>query len=383
MDALVAAPVLVTMTLVVSAVTKLGDRQGIEDAMTSLRLPMRPAHRTVAALLPGVELLLALALWVPVAGIGVVAAVAATALMLAYLVIIARALTFEEEVSCSCFGSLASPTVSPATLWRNILLVALAGATLFAALTGRTAQAVTQAPLTLLGTVLALLAAVVLTVLVLGGTRSGSRAGGDGEADRTGGGDGAARGDDAEDGAAVDGAADGDEEELLDYERAPIPGGVLQRRDGSLVTLRQLAGRRAVLLIFVSEGCGPCERVLDAVPAWITDLSPFMDVRIALSRPVDQLREATLQRAGDQVLHDLQFTARTALGARVAPSAVLLGADGLLAGGPVTGGSAVAEFVAEIQEQLAGALQDGELQDGELGDGDGEGAEMPQDAPRP
>ena len=39
----------------------------------------------------------------------------------------------------------------------------------------------------------------------------------------------------------------------------------------------------------------------------------------------------------------------------VAPSAVLLGADGQLAGGPVNGGSAVIEFVQEIREQLAEA----------------------------
>ena len=348
MDALVAAPILVTMTLVVSAVTKLGEREGIEDAMTSLRLPLRPAHRAIAAVLPGLELLLALALWVPAAGIGVVAASGATVLMLAYLVIIARALTFEEEVSCSCFGSLASPAVSRATLWRNMLLVVLSAATVVSAATGRTALVLTQSPLALLGTALALLIAVVLTVLVLGGTRDAGARGTD---------DGAGRGD----GTAFDGTADGGEEELLDYERSPIPGGVLQRPDGSLVTLRQLAGRRAVLLIFVSEGCGPCERVLDAAPAWITDLAPFMDVRIALSRPLDQLREATLQRVGDHALHDLQFTARTALGARVAPSAVLLGADGLLAGGPVAGGSGVTAFVAEIQEQLAGAMEDGEL----------------------
>ena len=362
MDALVAAPILMTMTLVVSAVTKLGEREGIEDAMTSLRLPLRPAHRAIAAVLPGLELLLALALWVPVAGIQVVAAGATTVLMLAYLVIIARALTFEEEVSCSCFGSLASPTVSRATLWRNILLVVLSGAALVSAATDRTALALTQSPLALLGATLALLLAVVLTVLVLGGTRDARARGMDEGAGR---GDGTALDDAAADGSGIDGMADGDEEELLDYERSPIPGGVLQRPDGSLVTLRQLAGRRAVLLIFVSEGCGPCERVLDAAPAWITDLAPFMDVRIALSRPLDQLREATLQRVGDHALHDLQFTARTVLGARVAPSAVLLGADGLLAGGPVAGGSGVTEFVAEIREQLAGAMADGELRPAE------------------
>ena len=97
-------------------------------------------------------------------------------------------------------------------------------------------------------------------------------------------------------------------------------------------------------------------------PGWLTALSPFLQVKVVLSRPLDQLRERTLERVGEHALHDLQFTARRALGARTAPSAVLLGADGLLAGGPVDGGSAVIEFVEEIIEQLGAAQEAGELQ---------------------
>ena len=69
--------------------------------------------------------------------------------------------------------------------------------------------------------------------------------------------------------------------------------------------------------------------------------------------PPRRLRDHALSHA----LHDLQFTARTALGGTGAPSAVLLGADGQLAGGPVNGGSAVIEFVQEIREQLAEAQE--------------------------
>src|SRR5690625_4380612 len=158
---------------------------------------------------------------------------------------------------------------------------------------------------------------------------------------------------------------DAEDEELLDYEREPIPAGVLQRPGGGLVTLRQLTAQQAALLIFVSEGCGPCERVLDRFPGWLTQLSPFMQVKAAFRRPVDGLRERTEERVGDHALHDPQFSAREVLGAKTAPSAVLLGADGLLAGGPVTGGRGVIEFVDEIQEQLAAAQREGELPAGE------------------
>ena len=341
---LIAAPILLTLTLLASGLAKLGARQDTEDAMTSLRLPLRPFHRSVATLLPVVEVALALVLWVPSAPLQTLVAVAITALMLTYLVIIARALTFEERVECACFGTLASPTVSRTTLARNVLLSMLSLLTVVSALSGLMETALVRQPLTVIGMGAALLLAVVLTALALGGISAR-------EADAA-----------PSDAAGEQLAAEEEDEELLDYERAPIPPAVLQQADTRLITLQQLAGQRAALLVFVSEGCGPCERVLDQVPGWLSALSPFMQVKVVLSRPLDQLRERTLERVGEHALHDLQFTARRALGARTAPSAVLLGADGLLAGGPVDGGSAVIEFVEEIVEQLGAAQEAGELQ---------------------
>lgn len=350
---MIASPILLTLTLLVSGLAKLGARQDTEDAMTSLRLPLRPFHRSVATLLPVAEIVLALVLWVPSSPLQALVAGVISALMLTYLAIIARALTWEETVECACFGTLASPTVSRATLARNVLLSALSLLTVVAALSGLMETALVQHPLALIGTGAALLLTVVLTALALGGT---SPRGVDVSAPSTSG----APADPAAPAADEDPPGP-DEEELLDYERVPIPPAVLQQADTRLITLQQLVGQRAALLVFVSEGCGPCERVLDQVPGWIEALSPFMQVKVVLSRPLDQLRERTLQRAGEHALHDLQFTARRALGARTAPSAVLLGTDGLLAGGPADGGSAVIEFVEEIVEQLAEAQDAGEL----------------------
>lgn len=362
MSVLLAAPLLLSLTLLVSGVAKLGAREDTTDAMTSLRLPARRLHRSVAAALPIAEIVLGLALWVPVGAVQVTASVLVAALMAAYLAIIARALTFEEPVECSCFGTLASPTVSGSTLARNVVLTALGVGAVVAASTGEMARSVLDSPLALLGWGGALAVSIVLTALALGGPDS-APASGPGQAgpvDRAhpDGPEGAARPRDPET------SSPELEEELLDYERAPIPAGVLQRADGSLLTLRQLAAQQAALLIFVSEGCGPCERVMDHLPRWLETLTPFMQVTTVFRRPVDGLRERTAQRVGTHALHDLQFSAREALGAKTAPSAVLLGADGLLAGGPVTGGSGVIEFVDEIQEQLTAAQQDGALQGG-------------------
>lgn len=337
MSVLLAAPILLTFTLLVSGLAKLGARQGTEEAMTSLRLPLRPLHRTVASVLPVTEIVLALVLWIPSVPLQTVVAVLIAALMVAYLFIIGRALTFDELVECSCFGSVASPTVSKATLGRNLLLTACGVLTVVAASSGALTAALVQTPLLLVNMGIALLLAIALTVLTLGGAGGASGASG-------------ASGTEGEGGTAGEGV---EEDELLDYERTRTPAAVLQQPGGRLITLTQLTAQRAALLIFVSEGCGPCERVLDQAEGWISALSPVLQVRFVFSRPVDQLRERTTARVGEHAMHDLQFTARSALGGRTAPSAVLLGADGQLAGGPVDGGSAVIDFVEEIQEQLA------------------------------
>ena len=340
MAVLLSAPILLSITLLISGLAKLGAREGTQDAMRSLRLPLPTTHASVASVLPVMEIFLALALWIPVPPLQVLLAGLVTALMLTYLVIIARALTFDEQVHCSCFGTLASPTVSRTTLVRNVILNVLGLLTVVAAASGAMTTLLVQAPMGLIGLGIALLIAIALTAATIGGSVAETAA-------------------DAPT-APAPAAADPDEDELLDYERSPIPAAVLQQPDGRLITLTQLTAQRAALLVFVTEGCGPCERVLDHAGEWIGELEQTLQVRFVFSRPLDQLRERTTDRVEGHALHDLQFTARTALGGTSAPSAVLLGADGQLAGGPVNGGSAVIEFVQEIREQLAEAGVGGE-----------------------
>ena len=335
MAVLLSAPILLSITLLISGLAKLGAREGTQDAMRSLRLPLPTMHASVASMLPVTEIVLALAIWIPAPPLQVLLTGLVAALMLAYLVIIARALTFEEQVHCSCFGTLASPTVSRTTLVRNVILSVLGLLAVVAAASGAMTTLLVQAPMGLIGLGIALLIAIALTAATIGGSVAET----DADAPT----------------APAPAAADPDEDELLDYERSPIPAAVLQQPDGRLITLTQLTAQRAALLVFVTEGCGPCERVLDHAEEWIGELEETLQVRFVFSRPLDQLRERTTDRVAGYALHDLQFTARTALGGTSAPSAVLLGADGQLAGGPVNGGSAVIEFVQEIREQLAEA----------------------------
>ena len=347
MAVLLSAPILLSITLLISGLAKLGAREGTQDAMRSLRLPLPTMHASVASVLPVTEIVLALAIWIPAPPLQVLLTGLVAALMLTYLVIIARALTFEEQVHCSCFGTLVSPTVSRTTLVRNVLLSVLGLLAVVAAASGAMTTLLVQAPMGLIGLGIALLIAIALTAATIGGSVAEPDA------------DAPTAASTAAD-AASTAAADVDEDELLDYERSPIPAAVLQQPDGRLITLTQLTAQRAALLVFVTEGCGPCERVLDHAEEWIGELEQTLQVRFVFSRPLDQLRERTTDRVEGHALHDLQFTARTALGGTSAPSAVLLGADGQLAGGPVNGGSAVIEFVQEIREQLAEAGVGGE-----------------------
>lgn len=373
MTPLLAPQILLSLTLLVSGIAKLGAREGTRDAMRSLRLPLVPAHGVIASVLPVAEIVLALLAWVPVPPLQVVVGILILALMLAYLVIIARALTFPEPVACSCFGTLASPTVSRATLWRNIVLSVLAVIALVAAVTGAPALAVLWAPGSVLGWALALATAVVLTALALGGTTAGAA---DGRTDRR------ADGRTTEAVAAVPAAsepgaevpAEASDAEELDYERSPIPFGVLREQDGTVRTLRALTADGAVLLVWLNPGCGPCERVMDNMGAWREAFGPHLQTRALIPGGVQRASEAVRDRVGP-VAEDIEYNLAESLGGGGNPSAVLLGADGMLAGGPVTGSTDVIEFAEEIAAQLAEAREAGQLPepgaaeraDGEMG----------------
>lgn len=346
----IAPQILLSLTLLVSGISKLRTRRETVDAMTSLRIPVRSLHPAAAAILPPAEIILAMVAFVPIRGVQVAAAVLALALMVAYLVIIARALRFPDPVSCSCFGTLSSPTISRATLWRNIILTVLAVLALVTAISGASAVAITAAPLAVLGWVLAIAVTAVLTVLVLGGIAPASAV--PAPPQTTGGTSTAAPQPDD------DPSSDDD----LEYVRSPIPSGVLHLDGGRLVSLRQLTASQAVLLLWLNEGCGPCVRVLDQLPTWVDRLEGAVAVHPLFYRDPAELSGTTREQARGNAAEDMAGHLAEAFGAHGTPAAVLLGADGLLAGGPVMGGGTVEEFVEEIIGQIEEARSDGQLE---------------------
>ncbi|WP_277452046.1 MauE/DoxX family redox-associated membrane protein [Janibacter sp. DB-40] len=256
-------------------------------------------------------------------------AVTAALLFVGYLVVIGRALTFDHPVTCGCFGELGLGEVTRRTAVRNVLLVVVALLGVWSATADRS---VAGRLLDASGTVWTWLGLVVLTGAVLVGTFAGTKG-----ASRT-----------SAEGATPATDAGGE----LNYVRHPVPFATLADADGTLHSLTDLARRGAVLLVFVSPGCGSCRPAIERIPRWVTDLAPVRVIAV-VTHPLAATVAAEPDLEGHLMRDPHGATART-FGA-AAPGAVLLGGDGLLAGGPVVGGREVTAFVDEVRAELLGA----------------------------
>lgn len=309
--------------LLTSGIAKLRDRRATRDAFTALRVPAIVPADVAAPALPWLELALAVLLLVaPATGLVPVAALVLL-LMLAYTALVGRALGFGEPVTCSCFGSIGRHDVDRTTLARNVLLSVLAAVVLWFALDG---GSVPSAVGTLDGSgwaaLAATLAAAAVAVLVLGAPSAADAPGPTGPA-----------GDD-----------------LLDYERQAIPYGALTLPDGTSTSIAQLAAAQARLLLVLNPGCGPCVRTAERLDAWAARLAPAVGV-VAIY-PDEASAHAAGEHAPDLAAWEPELNVRRVFSVG-APAAILLGADGYLAGGPVAGEDEVAGFVDEVLGALA------------------------------
>lgn len=319
-EAWVSAPLLLAGVLVVAALAKWRARGSLESAAHELRVPreLMPVVRR----LPELELLLALGLvaapWPVLAG---AVSAGALLLMLGYTGVVARGLTMRPRPVCGCFGTVGSP-IDVRTLLRNVVLVALAAVTLVATLDGRTVPA---ALLDSTPRSVGWLVALATTALVVWWVATG-------------------RGTAAP---ALDRLVEDGED--LDYVRHPIPPLMLASEEGP-IALATLALERAQLLVWIACGCARSHEAVALVHDWRHRM-PGVDVRL-----VSTLRpESTAAVFGEQErwLHDPDGQALALLGAQADPVGLLLGADGLLAGGPVEGIDDLTDFGEQIAEQLS------------------------------
>ncbi|TQM63985.1 MauE/DoxX family redox-associated membrane protein [Humibacillus xanthopallidus] len=324
-DALVIAPAILAVVLVVSAVGKLRSPAASAQAFTALKVPRPLASPLVVRALPWVEIVLGLVLIVVGGWLGVVVSLAVLALFGAYFALVVRARGFETDVDCACFGSLGPGRITRVTVWRNTWLLALAVVSVLVATTGeallaRIIDGTAPWPWLLAA------AAAALTVLLVLGTESSPAS-------------------DAPTAVVGDLAV-----EEGDYLRVRTPALPVMLGDGTTTHLRRLSEQRPQLLLYVSQSCGSCAEVIDAVPGWRGEL-PMLDVRLVLRQAPES---TTLTSTAEPLtLHDTDGLLAETFEMRGTPSALLLGADGLLAGGPTVSTPAVMEFVGDIKAELA------------------------------
>lgn len=337
---LILPPLLIAVLLLISGAAKVRHPEETRSAFNQLRLPGLLTDSPAPRVLPWAEIVLAIALLAVPAPFAVVVAVVALVLFVSYLVVIVRALGFDYPVTCSCFGRLGLGEVTRRTAVRNVLLVVLA---LLAVWSATAPDSVVARLATARAETWLWLALVVLTVAVVvvtfGGTKGGPLVSP----------------------IATDDAAEG---EIVDYARQPLPYAALEDETGQSLPLRSLVSNGAMMLVFVSPGCGPCATPIERIPAWDELLGPVA-VRAVVSLPLETTL-AAVPHLAERILHDPQATLARIFGIGT-PGAVLLGGDGLLAGGPVQGSTEVLAFVDDVHAELveAGVVEAGEISPGQ------------------
>lgn len=303
--------------LLVSGAAKVRSPAALDRGFDSLRVPAVLAGAGVRRLVPWAELGLGAALLVTTGPLLVVVAAVVLALFVLYLGLVARALRGPEPADCGCFGALGSSRVTTATVVRNALLVTAATAALVGATRGGGLADLAPAPALpwLLAAALTAAVAVAVTWRPAGEP------------------------------APTEHAWETDE-----YTREPIPDeGQVLTADRRLLALVDEARSAARLLVFLRPGCGPCGRLGPQVAGWREALAP-VDVRAVVVGDPAVLEQ--LPYLDDTTWFDPHAVALDLFG-HGSPSAVLLGTDGHLAGGPVRGEQEVLAFVEEVRTALS------------------------------
>lgn len=317
----VVPPLLLIAILLVSAVAKLRARGDTRSVFEQLKLPKFLIRIKAPALLPFGELAVAALLLFLPGGWYVVAATLTLLLFLAYVVVVARALTFPYPLMCGCFGELGLGWITRQTLVRNVLLLAIALLTWVDSWRG---QGVAER-LRDLGDGWWWLAGVALAIVTTGLV-------------------------------VCEGRLPVSPSSTLPsdaYLAVPIPYGVLDGPDGP-GSVWQLSDTAARLLVFFEPSAADADELVARVPAWQELLAP---AQVHLVGPGEWSRlSAAHPGVADRLLGDPD--GRTSLLLRVydVPGAVLLGTDRYFAGGPVNGLEEIDELVEAAAEQIRASM---------------------------
>ena len=309
---LIGARILLAAMFATAAVAKLRDRPGTHRALAGFGVPSR-AISAAAILLPLAELATAAALVPkPSAQWG---GLAALILLLVFTGGIANAMIRGRAPDCNCFGQLHSEPVGWRTLFRNVALAAPA-AFLVAEGPGPSIPAWIGDRS---GAELAAIAGFIAAAL-LGGLAMRLRR----ERDT------------------LRHSLDDARAELARIP-AGLPVGVaapdfaLPSMHGGEVSLDDLRARgRPVALLFVSPGCGPCERIFSNVGRWQSALGGRITLALLSSGTTEENR-AAVGNGEMEVLLQEDYEVNKAYRVRSTPAAVVVNSEGRIASASVLG----------------------------------------------
>lgn len=308
-----------SLVFLVAAVGKLLDLNGSRRALEEFGVPAGAA-RFGGVSLPVAELAVGVALLFPsTARWG---AVGALLLLGVFAGGVARVLARGEAPDCHCFGQIHSEPAGRSTLIRSLVLAAL-GAVIVAAGPG---PSVDGALGSLRGAEVALVAvsvlAAVLAVAVaqLWGERRRLRS----------------ELDDAIAAKAPPGLPRG----------TPAPEFELARVRGAAVSLTELIDPpRPTVLVFVSTGCEPCLAMLPSFGHWQNSLSGSVTLVAIFEGHREEVKRLSSEHDLRLALRQIDRETFDLYLLRATPSAVLVDADGAIAGAPAEGVVAIEALI--------------------------------------
>ena len=327
---------ILVVTLTASGIAKAKDPSSTVEGILNLGLDSVAPLKLTPAVLPWAELVLAAGLLFAPGPLFPVFAIASCALMVFYLVVIARALATGRTEGCNCFGTKSAAPVSRYTLIRNIALTIAGILTVVASFVGGKAVVYELVGLNGSGWLWAVGAGLI--ALTLWAIQRGE-----------------SLAEPAPDIPEVVLPSAADESE--DYVRVPIPYASIYTTDGRVTTLRDMSRVQARVLFFASPTCGSCTPILKTIPRW-QKLLPQLGLHPVFSSE-EKIRQAhKLEKLdeGVEALVDPKHAAMHNFG-RGTPMAVILGSDGMLAGGPVAGTSDVKQLMDDLLVEF-GAIKD-------------------------
>ena len=327
---------ILVVTLTASGIAKAKDPSSTVEGILNLGLDSVAPLKLTPAVLPWAELVLAAGLLFAPGPLFPVFAIASCALMMFYLVVIARALATGRTEGCNCFGKKSAAPVSRYTLIRNIALTIAGILTVVASFVGGKAVVYELVGLSGSGWLWAVGAGLI--ALTLWAIQRGE-----------------SLAEPAPDIPEVVLPSAADESE--DYVRVPIPYASIYTTDGRVTTLRDMSRVQARVLFFASPTCGSCTPILKTIPRW-QKLLPQLGLHPVFSSE-EKIRQAhKLEKLdeGVEALVDPKHAAMHNFG-RGTPMAVILGSDGMLAGGPVAGTSDVKQLMDDLLVEF-GAIKD-------------------------